>query len=139
MDLKTLNDEFKKIGAKTTVISFSDLGDFDNWDAEFWIGLEDTINEFKTLGKDKVIDKIVDISIKIGEKNYNSLKNAVTLSKFNVPIYDVVTDKSKLKQSSTTNGKLIILLDLITTKVSERRKKLEKDLVELQKELDKLI
>lgn len=139
MNLSDLNNEVKKTGGKVTIVNFSDLHDFDNWDAKFWIGLEDSINEYRKNGKDKTIDTIVELSNKIGEKNYNSLKSISDSNKFGVPSYETVIDKKKLKTHSKSNGKLIILLDLLTSKVAERRKKLENDLAELQKELDKLL
>lgn len=139
MNLSDLNDTIKKTGGKVTIVNFSDLHNFDNWDAKFWIGLEDSITTYRKNGKDKTIDTIVELSNKIGEKNYNSLKSISDTNKFGVPSYETVIDKKKLKSSLQSNGKLIILLDLLTSKVAERRKKMESDLVELQKELDKLL
>jgi hypothetical protein len=134
MKLNDLNE------ATTTIVNFSDLGEFDNWDARFWSGLKKSITQYKKDGKDKTIKKISAAVEKMGEKNYNAMKNVADKEKFSVPAYETVIDPKKLKSNRQyrSNGVYVILLDLVTSRASERKKKLQADLKALQKEIEKL-
>lgn len=134
MKLNELNE------ATTAIVNFSDLAEFDNWDARFWAGLKKSIAEYKKIGKDKTIQKISKAVEKMGEQNYNSIKNVLDKQRFGVPAYETVIDPKKLKNNRQyrSNGVYVILLDLIESKAAERKKKLQADLAKLQKEIDKL-
>lgn len=136
MNLKAMNETIIKL------VNFSDLIEFDKWDGNFWVGLSDRIETFRKEGMAETLKKIANIAEKIGEKNYNILKRDLeTKHSWNVPGFEIVSNINKLKMKTHTKSKstYIILLDLLETGVAQRRKKLEADIVSLQKELDKLV
>jgi len=124
--------------AKTIIVNFSDLQQFDNFDARFWVDLKEYIVQYKKLGKDKSIEFVADNVKKIGEENYNSLKSISDKNKFVVPTFEIASNKTKLKTHSKAVGKIVVLMDLVQSKTKIRKAKLESELEKLQKLINKL-
>jgi hypothetical protein len=118
------------------IVSSSELSQFDNWDAKFWIGMKEYINQYKKLGKEKAAEFVAKRVKKIGEENYNTLKNIADKQHFGVPKFETVSNQSKIQTSGAE--KIVILMDLVQDKAQTRKVELEKRLKELQKEIDQL-
>lgn len=128
MKLIDLNEQVK-IG----IVSFSELGQYDNWDAKFWVGMNDYIEQHKKLGKDKAVEFVADRVKKIGEENYNTLKNIADKNHFGVPEFKNASNVTKL--SLMGSEKIVVLMDLVQAKAAARKTELEKRLKEMQKQI----
>lgn len=127
MKLKDLLSE------KIKVVSFSELGKYDNWDAKFWVGMNDYIEQHKKLGKDKAVEFVANRVKKIGEENYNTLKNIADKNHFGVPEFKNASDVTKLNLMGSE--KIVVLMDLVQAKAAARKSELEKRLKEMQKQI----
>lgn len=114
-------------------VSFSDLSEYDNWDPRFWISMNQYINQYKALGKDKAVEFVAERVKKMGIENYNALKNVSDKNHFGVPEFKNVIDVKKLTLIGST--KIIVLMDLIQSKSKIRKQELEKQLKELQNKI----
>lgn len=130
MKLSQLNE------IKMGIVSSSELAQFDNWDAKFWIGMSEYIKQYKKMGKEKAAQFVADRVKKIGEENYNTLKNIADKNYFGVPKFETVSDVSKIQTSGAE--KIVILMDLVQDKAKVRKSELEKRLKELQKQIAQL-
>ena len=114
-------------------VSFSDLSEYDNWDPRFWISMNQYINQYKALGKDKAVEFVAERVKKMGIENYNALKNVSDKNHFGVPEFKNAIDVKKLTLIGST--KIIVLMDLIQSKSKIRKQELEKQLKELQNKI----
>ncbi len=114
-------------------VSFSDLSEYDNWDPRFWISMNQYINQYKTLGKDKAVEFVAKRVKKMGIENYNALKNVSDKNHFGVPEFKNAIDVNKL--TLIDSDKTIVLMDLIQSKSKIRKQELEKQLKELQNKI----
>ena len=114
-------------------VSFSDLSEYDNWDPIFWISMNQYINQYKALGKDKAVEFVAERVKKMGIENYNALKNISDKNHFGVPEFKNAIDVNKLTLIGST--KIIVLMDLIQSKSKIRKQELEKQLKELQNKI----
>lgn len=114
-------------------VSFSDLSEYDNWDPIFWISMNQYINQYKALGKDKAVEFVAERVKKMGIENYNALKNISDKNHFGVPEFKNAIDVKKLTLIGST--KIIVLMDLIQSKSKIRKQELEKQLKELQNKI----
>lgn len=137
MKLNDLLEESNNV-IKHRIVTFSELTAMDNWDSKFWIGMDKFIEEYKAKGKEKAIKEVALAVKKIGETNYNALKNESDKNSFGVPYFDVASDYRKLSAKKYAPQKIVILMDLLKDKKEIRKAKLEAELEKLKKELAKL-
>ena len=128
--------KLSELNEKVKIVNKIDLDIFSNWDARFWIDMDDYINVVKKEGIDKSI-AVVSTAIKtMGEENYNSLKNLADKEKFGIPDFNKVLNINHLK--SIDASKIVILMDLVERRAKLRKSKLESELKKIQKQIDML-
>ena len=76
-------------------VSFSDLSEYDNWDPRFWISMNQYINQYKALGKDKAVEFVAERVKKMGIDNNKTLLNMI-----NSWAYNMTNDEHFLSQEA---------------------------------------
>jgi len=97
---------------------------------------KEVIEKFQSAATDFIGGHAVANIKKIGEENYNTLKNIADKNYFGVPKFETVSDVSKIQTSGAE--KIVILMDLVQDKAKVRKSELEKRLKELQKQIAQL-
>jgi len=125
-----------ELNEKVKIVNKSDLDMFSNWDARFWIDMDDYIDTVKKEGVETAITLVSKTIKKIGEENYITLKNLADKEKFGVPEFNKAIDTKHLK--SIDASKIVILMDLVDRRAKIRKSKLESELKKIQKQIDML-
>ena len=125
--------------SKVKIVKSSDLDD--TWSANYHISdeIEDIKKEYKKIGRDKIIDKIISISKKIGKKDYNEAKKHAKLNfNQNLPTYETAIKRDYWVGHWAQISTIIITLSSLETSISKSKDVIKKEIDKLQKRLDTL-
>ena len=139
MEYKNLMNTEQFNEAKIEILKKSDLDD--NWTPEYHFSkdIQAAKKDFKKLGRKGVIDKIVSITKKIGEKDYNEAsKLAKKEYHQSLPKYDSVIKTDYWKSSWNNMSKLMIILGSITGSIEKSKETIAKEIEELKTRLNTL-
>jgi len=133
MKYKNLMSQEQFNEAKIEIIKKDDLDD--NWTPEYHFSkdIKQAKKDFKKLGRKGLINKIISIVEKIGEKDYNE---AVKLAKSKylqyLPKYESIINTKYWKGSWGSMSKLLVILGSITESIEKSKESIAKEIAELK-------
>lgn len=107
---------------KMGTINFSDLAD--NWSSEFNLSSEiKTLKiEYKKLGRDGSIKKIINIIEKLDKSNYDSIKKSIhNKYKISLPEYKRAISNEYWHSRYSTISKIIIMLEVVSSGIESEK------------------
>lgn len=132
-------EKFKIFELKTGTIMFSELND--NWSAEYNLDkdLDDVKKNFKKLGRDKTIKKVINIISKIDKKTWDKLiKLSNTKYHVNLPEYNSAKSNNYWRMRFPGISKLIICVSSLSKGIEDEKGNIKNKIKKLQNKLASL-
>ena len=125
--------------AKTKIVNFSDLDE--NWSSNYYISedISKIKKDYKKLGRNGSIDKVIKIVNKIGKKDYNeAVKYAKSIFNINITKFESAKKESYWNGHFSSISTLIVILGSLEGSINKSKEKIQKDIADMEKRLDTL-
>ena len=125
--------------AKIGTVNKSELND--NWNPEYHFSedIQKVKKDYKKLGRNGIIEKVIAIAKKIGEDDYKDA-DKLTKKKYNqnLPKFESIIKSEYWKSGWSTMGKLIILLASLIESIEKSKETIAEDIKKMSERLKNL-